>query len=215
VLVIWRGFGWLIPVVLFGTILLSQMALDSIYGAGFYKANAWPKIAAITVSSLFIALLGYLLNYKKRPIVVDTESGKKTKSPAHSLFFIPIEVWAVIIPVFFLWAHNLTAKKDSKELFFIESPAVNDIYAVDFTEIFTDTDQKFKYGTLKVMYVKPSGVDVLASEIAYDGKSGVRKDVRKGKANTLEYYSGDTFFLPKEYVKELKSRDGIFQVFRQ
>lgn len=64
------------------------------------------------------------------------------------------------------------------------------------------------------MLVKPSVVEVLVSEIAYDGKSGVRKDVREGKATTQDYYSGDTFFMSKEYVRELKSRDGIFQVSR-
>jgi hypothetical protein len=213
-LVIWRGFGWLIPVIVFGSFLLSQVALNSIYGEGFYKANEWPKIAAIAVSSLLIASLGYFLNYKKRQVVVDADTGKKKKSPAHSLFFIPIEVWAVIIPVFFFWMQSHSAETDAKEMAFIESPAINDIYSVDFTEIFSEADPKFKYGTLKVVDVKPDGIEVQASEIAYDGKSGVRKDVREGKANAQGYYSGDPFFMSKQYVKELKNKDGIFQVSR-
>ncbi len=213
-LVIWRGFGWLIPVIVFGIFLLSQIALNSIYGEGYYKANEWPKIVAIVSSSLLIASLGYLLNYKKRQVIIDEESGKKKKSPAHSLFFIPVEVWAVIIPVLFFWMQSYTAETDAKEMAFIESPAVNDVYSVDFTEIFTDTDKKFKYGTLKVVEVKPDGVEVLASDIAYDGKSGVRKDVREGKANNQGYYSGEPFFISKQYVIELKNQDGIFQVSR-
>ncbi|MZR63111.1 hypothetical protein [Alcanivorax sp. DP30] len=213
-LVIWRGFGWLIPVIVFGAFLLSQIALNSIYGEGFYKANEWPKIVAIVFISLLIASLGYFLNYKKRQVTIDEESGKKKKSPAHSLFFIPVEAWAVIIPVLFFWMQIQTAKTDAKEMAFIESPAVNDVYSVDFTEIFTDTDQKFKYGTLKVVEVKSDGVEVLASEIAYDGKSGVRKDVREGKANNQGYYSGEPFFIPRQYIIELKNQDGIFQVSR-
>ncbi len=213
-LVIWRGFGWLIPVIVFGTFLLSQIALNSIYGEGFYKANEWPKIVVIVFSSLLIASLGYLLNYKKRQVIIDEESGKKKKSPAHSLFFIPVEAWAVIIPVLFFWMQSYTAETDAKEMAFIESPAVNDVYSVDFTEIFTDTDEKFKYGTLKVVEVKPDGVEVLASDIAYDGKSGVRKDVREGKVNNQGYYSGEPFFISKQYVIELKNQDGIFQVSR-
>jgi hypothetical protein len=100
-LVIWRGFGWLIPVIVFGAFLLSQLALNFIFGEGFYKANEWPKVAAIVASSLLIASLGYFLNYKNRQVIIDPESGEKKKSPAHSLFFIPIEIWAVIIPVLF------------------------------------------------------------------------------------------------------------------
>lgn len=84
---------------------------------------------------------------------------------------------------------------------FIESPAVNDIYSVDFTEIFTETDPKFKYGTLKVVDVKPDGIEVQAGEMAYDAKSGVRKDVREGKANAQGYYSVDPFFMSKQYVR--------------
>ncbi len=214
-LVIWRGFGWLIPVIVFGAFLSSQMALNSIYGEGFYKANEWPKVVAIVTSSLLIASLGYFLNYRKRQVVVDPESGEKTKSPYHSLFFTPIEVWAVIIPVLFFWMQSHTAETEAKELALIESPAINDIYSVDFTEIFNETDQKFKYGTLMVVDVKSDGVDVLASENAYDGKSGVRTDIREGKANTQGYYSGESFFMPRLYIKELKNRDGIFQVSRQ
>lgn len=214
-LVICRGFGWLIPVIVFGAFLLSQIALNSIYGEGFYKSNEWPKIAAVVASSLLIASLGYFLNYKKRQVFVDEESGEKKKAPAHSLFFIPIEAWAVIIPVLFFWMQNHTAETDTKEMALIESPAINDVYSVDFTEIFTEAESRFKYGTLKVVELKPDGVEVLASDIAYDRKSGVRKDVREGKANNQEYYSGEPFFLSKQYVIDLKNRNDIFQVSRR
>ncbi len=213
-LFIWRGFGWLIPVIVFGAFLLSQITLNYIYGEGFYKANEWPKIAAIVVSSLMVASLGYFLNYRKRQVIVGPESGKKKKSPAHSLFFIPIEAWALIIPVFFFWMQSYTAETDAKEMAFIKSPAVNDIYSVDFTEIFTDFDQKFKYGALKIVAVQSGGVEVVASEIAYDKKSGVRKDVREGKVYNQEYYSDESFFIPNQGIIDLKNRGGIFQVSR-
>ncbi|MFO6425233.1 hypothetical protein [Motilimonas sp. KMU-193] len=214
-LIVWRGYGWLIPIIVFGGFLSSQAVLNSIYGEGFYKANDWPKLAAIGVSSLLVAALGYWFNYKKRQVFIDPETGNKKKSPSHTLFFIPVEAWALIIPVAFFWLESNTAQTNAQEMAYIESPAVNDIYSVDFTKLFTESDEKFKYGTLLVVDVKQDGVEVLASDMAYDGKSGVRKDIRKGKASAKSYYSGESFFISTQFIQELKNTGGVFQVSRR
>ena len=96
-LVVWRGFGWLVPIVFFAALIMSQLSVDAVYGDGFYTANAWPKQAAFLLAAVLIALLGFFLNYKRRKILIDEETGRDLgKAPAHSLFFIPIEYWAVI-----------------------------------------------------------------------------------------------------------------------
>jgi hypothetical protein len=101
-LFIWRGRGWLVPVIVLGAFALSQLASNALYGDGFYAANAWPKYAAIIFAALSIGLLGFNLNHKKRQTLVDEETGEvQGKAPSHSLFFIPIEYWAVIIPALF------------------------------------------------------------------------------------------------------------------
>jgi len=213
-IIIWRGFGWSIPVIVFGAFIFFQTALNAIYGEGFYESYEWPKMAAIILSSLLVASLGYLLNYRKRQVIVDPESGKKQNSPSHTLFFIPIEFWALIIPALFLLMQDHTSETDAREMALIESPAINDIYSVDFTEIFTEADQKFKYGALRVVAIHSDGVEVMASEIAYNKASGVRKDVREGKVYKEEYYSGDPFFMSRQTIINLKDRYDIFQVSR-
>ncbi len=62
-LFIWRGFGWIIPVILFGAFIASQLLLNNLYGEGYYENNEWPKIAAIIASIILIGGLGYFLNY--------------------------------------------------------------------------------------------------------------------------------------------------------
>lgn len=97
-LIFWRGLGWLVPVVSLGAMIMSQLAIDAVYGDGFYTATAWPKDAAVVFTALSIVLLGLYLNHVKRRTLVDEETGEVLgKAPLHSFLFIPIEYWAAII----------------------------------------------------------------------------------------------------------------------
>ncbi len=103
-LVVWRGFGWLVPVVVFAALILSQLSVDAMYGDGFYTANTWPKQAAFILAAVLIGLLGLLLNYTNRQVLIDEETGGELgKAPAHSLFFIPIEYWSIIVLALLFW----------------------------------------------------------------------------------------------------------------
>ena len=103
-LVVWRGLGWLVPVIVFGALILSQLSVDAVYGEGFYTANGWPKQAAFVVAALSVGLLGFVLNHVKRQILVDDETGEALgKAPSHSLFFIPIEYWSIIVLALTFW----------------------------------------------------------------------------------------------------------------
>ena len=104
-LVFWRGLGWLVPVIVLGVMILTQLAVDAFYGDGFYTANTWPKSAAVILAALSIGLLGFYLNHVKRGSLVDEETGEALgKAPSHTLFFVPIEYWAVITLALFFWA---------------------------------------------------------------------------------------------------------------
>jgi hypothetical protein len=213
-LFIWRGFGWSIPIILFGAFIISQLLLNNLYGEGYYENNEWPKFAAIIASTILIGGLGYFLNYKKRVVVVNEQTGKKEKSKSHSLFFIPIEYWAIIIPVLFFWFENMAAEKDATEIVLIEMPAINDIYHVDFSKIYEETDQTYKYGIIKVVLVLPEGVEAVISEIAYDKKSGVRKDIQDGKVNSEGYFSKESVTFSNGELEKLKSSDAIYSITR-
>ena len=103
-LVVWRGFGWLVPVVVFGALILSQLSVDAVYGEGFYKATAWPKQAGFVAGAVLVGLLGIFLNHMKRQFLIDEETGETLgKAPSHSLFFIPVEYWAIIVLAVTFW----------------------------------------------------------------------------------------------------------------
>ena len=104
-LIVWRGYGWLVPVVVIGAFILAQMAVDTLYGVGFYQANAWPKHVGTVTGAVLVGALGYFLNHVRRAWLVDEETGEVIgKAPSHSLFFVPVEYWSVITLVIFLAA---------------------------------------------------------------------------------------------------------------
>lgn len=212
--IFWRGFGWAVPVIAFLSLLLVQMSLNEIFGDGYYEANEWTKTAAIITGAVLIGVLGYIVNYRKRTVVIDEGTSVKTKSASHTLFFIPIEFWAVIVPVLFFWAQSVSEEREEKHLSYIESPAVNDLYSVDYTKIYEESDKEFKFGVMKVTSISPVGVEVLLSEIVYDKKSGVRKDIRKKATNKADYFSKDPANFTKDELLSLLNSDAIFTISR-
>lgn len=212
--VIWRGFGWTIPIIVFASFLLTQSILDSTYGEAYYRSNDWPKTAAIIAGSLIIGLLGYFLNYKKRNVVIDEETGKKNKSPSHTLFFIPIEFWAVLIPLLFLWMEQYGAEQDALDITYIQSPIVNDKYLVDYTKIFDGADEEYKYGVMKISSVSAETVELLISEMSYDGKSGPKKDIREAKTSDRSYFVQEPAIFTRTELLNLKNIDAIDSVVR-
>jgi len=213
-LVIWRGIGWTIPIIVFASFLITQSILDATYGEAYYKSNDWPKTAAIIAGSVIIGLLGYFLNYKKRNVVIDEETGEKNKSPSHTLLFIPIEFWAVLIPLFFLWVENYSVEQNALDITYIQSPIVNDKYLVDYTKIFDGADEKYKYGVMKISSISTETVEFLISEMSYDGKSGPRKDIRDGKTSESNYFVQEPATFTKTELLNLKNSDAIDSIVR-
>lgn len=213
-MVIWRGWGLLVPVVLFAAFVLAQLGADAAFGEGYYKANDWPKYTALGTSSVLIALLGYLFNIRWRGVVEDPETGETRTAPAHSLFFVPIEYWSVIIPIAGFWLSTSIAETDARELAMIQDPAVGDVYSVDFRELYEDADGEYPYGLLKVVGLSPEGVEVVASQYVYDRRAGVRKALREGEAADPEFFLEDAFVLEGPLLLELLESDAIFAVRR-
>ena len=90
-IVFWRGYGWAVPVIVIGTLAIFQLSLNFFFGDGYYESNEWPKTAAFIISVPLIGGLGYILNYKKRAVVEDENTGETRKAKPHSFFLIPIE----------------------------------------------------------------------------------------------------------------------------
>lgn len=90
---IWRGWGWIVPIFLYFPLVIVQMAVESISGdATLNTTQLWPKLLGALIGSTVVALLGYYFNWHRRP-----KSVRQTELvPSHAFFLVPMEYWSVI-----------------------------------------------------------------------------------------------------------------------
>jgi hypothetical protein len=79
-LIIWRGLGFLVPVIWLASTLVTYMVL----GNGTYEHNGWPKFVAGLFAALGIGWAGVKLNEQR------------AAGDTHTFFFLNMEVWAFI-----------------------------------------------------------------------------------------------------------------------
>lgn len=83
---IWHRWGIVAVPLFVAALLLTQGAVDSIWGQGFYTANYWPKATAAVVAAAIIGVAGFVMNRKH-----------ETWSTKHRFFFLPVEYWAGMV----------------------------------------------------------------------------------------------------------------------
>lgn len=107
-LVIWRGWGWIVIVIVAASFLGTEWAVEAFTGDGrYYQEHDWTKTAAAAAACFITMAVGFYLNHARR-LQRDEASGEVTAMyPAHTLYYIPIEYWSLIIVVFFGGVHLL------------------------------------------------------------------------------------------------------------
>jgi hypothetical protein len=79
-LIIWRGLGFLVPVIWLASAVLTNVLV----GGVTYEHNGWPKFVAGLVAALVIGWAGGKLN------------AHRASGGTHTFFFLNMEVWAWI-----------------------------------------------------------------------------------------------------------------------
>jgi asparagine N-glycosylation enzyme membrane subunit Stt3 len=64
-LVIWKGWGILAPILYFGIAILIQKLVNSSYGYDFYATGVWPPLVSGVLSALPVWFIGKKLNTPK------------------------------------------------------------------------------------------------------------------------------------------------------
>lgn len=104
--------------------------------------------------------------------------------------------------------------EDRKELTYLEQPLIEDMYVVDFSELYTGIEDEYKYGLLRVQEVTHEAVILQVSKLVYNMTSGVTDDIKKGKASSDSYYEEEMISIYLESLKELKTSCAIRSVER-
>lgn len=216
IMIIWRGFGWLVPIIFIGVIIGGRLSVDSVLGiSNSFKTYEWLSYVLTGIAALMVAALGYFLNHKKKIVIRDEESGKViSKSPSHSLFFIPIEYWAIILPLLLGWVANESMKDEKRDLSYISAPMINDLYVADFSKIYKSDESEYIYGVLKVLKIENSQIHVLSSENAYTQKTGLKTEITKGKMSANNVYSSEPDIFTITELLRLREEGSIDSVYR-
>ena len=101
---------------------------------------------------------------------------------------LPMYSGLIIIVLVGLGIANAVRQDSAREETYLAQPAVDDYYIVDFAEIFTEVDPEYHYGVMRITDVTSTDVEMQISTVAYNMASGVRQDIRDGKAAEDSYY---------------------------
>ncbi len=122
------------------------------------------------------------------------EIGKELKADIFtSKRMLPMFAGLILLAIVFAGGFVSVQADNRNEAVFIQQPMVNDIYLVNFANIWSEADRTYKYGILKVNAVSGSEIELLVSTIGYNKTYGPRDDIRNNKVNSRNYYAEHTF----------------------
>ncbi len=100
-MIIWKGWGFLVVVIVFSTSLVAEFISESITNdENYYQENSFPLSLALLTAGIINDLLGKWLNTRKTKVFIEKDTGKEIViKNTHSLFFITMEYWGVILAV--------------------------------------------------------------------------------------------------------------------
>ena len=99
--IIFRGFGFLVPIVTLGFLVLVEVATRFMIKEEFYyQAHGWPKLLGLCLAAATTYPLAKYYDSRPGRIVIDKSTGKEVVLKAkNSLLFIPMKYWPYLLLV--------------------------------------------------------------------------------------------------------------------
>ena len=96
-MLVWRGKGYLVPVIIFACSLLFQLAFDAIYkDPNYYRTHSIPLASALLVAGAILSQIGKRSYESQGPLEVKDFGKKFMVSRDDSFFWIPLKHWGLI-----------------------------------------------------------------------------------------------------------------------
>lgn len=98
-MLVWTGYGILVPVTTFLSLVLTQLAVDKVFGPIYYSTHRWTIGVAMIPAAVLCWLLGtYFRNLSAKP-VIDKKTGQEMppRPIVHSFFFIPMHYCGIVL----------------------------------------------------------------------------------------------------------------------
>jgi hypothetical protein len=97
--IIWRGWGFLAAIFLFGGLLVTQLVVDGVSGQRTYSNNSavFGGVGAMVGGAVTYAVARWLERRNPPRQLVDPATGEEVRLQSRDdLFFIPMKVWGLI-----------------------------------------------------------------------------------------------------------------------
>ena len=96
-MIIWKGNGIVVLILFVIGYWITSIAANSIWGADYTAAHDWVVAAGIAIGAVFCWFAGVSMHRRGTRVVIDKATQQEiTLRPSHSLFFIPVQWWALI-----------------------------------------------------------------------------------------------------------------------
>jgi len=95
-MIVWRGWGVMVAVVVFACCLAANLLANSLGGAGYWESHGWPLASALIVAGGLIAAIDLFLS--KAPAQTDIQAGEPVLvRKKNDFFFLAMKWWGVIV----------------------------------------------------------------------------------------------------------------------
>lgn len=100
-MIIWKGLGIFVPVIVFVGVFLTHWIASTIWGNSILDTHENTLVAiGMIVAALLCFIVNKLLDKQPSKTYIDKETGEQVIfKKSHSLFFIPFKYWAYILPI--------------------------------------------------------------------------------------------------------------------
>jgi len=108
-MLIFRGYGLLVLVFVFGCSLTANLIANKVSGSeAYWEEHMWPVGLAQLCAGGLCWVVGTALHRRRARRLMDPETGEEVVlAPSHDLFFIKMEYWGIILSVagvaIFIW----------------------------------------------------------------------------------------------------------------
>lgn len=210
--IVWRGVGWLVPALYIISVFVVTFMSKSV---GTELDDFSAQIMSAVVAAILIALLGYRVNVRKQFEGREETKYKLLKGRKHTLFFIPVQYWALIVLVIFGYAALDKREKNELTQEYLSLPMVGDVYVVDYSKIEGEYEEGYKYGAMKIVDIDSDFVEFAYGDYVYEKKRSVYDALEEG--NEFADYDKDpdlTTYLERVDIPGYSDSGAILRVLR-
>jgi hypothetical protein len=99
-LAIWRGQGWAVFPIYFGTFVVVMLFITQLVPSagkeGYASAHGWPAAVSLGLPGFINIVWGLCTNWQPPVMAVDPENGMRHLIRVrHSFYYIPVEYWGI------------------------------------------------------------------------------------------------------------------------